>query len=159
MQSVFSKKFNSLTGDKFEYIKLTRVDFFIKTQTVKLSLIYPMEKREEVEKSKAEIESAIKKVIATPANLEIDMKAACFDLEYCKQVLGEFFKSYPSVAPFIASSEISFERDGQKVKLNLPLESDACSYCRERKIKEEVEKLSRCVFYRKNRRNFCRNAA
>ncbi|MDD7158225.1 MAG: exonuclease domain-containing protein [Firmicutes bacterium] len=154
MQSVFSKKFNGLTGDKFEYIKLTRVDFFIKTQTVKMSLIYPMEKREEVEKSKAEIESAIKKVIATPANLEIDMKAACFDLEYCKQVLGEFFKSYPSVAPFIDSSGISFESDGQKVKLNLPLESDACSYCRERKIKEEVESFLDAYFTEKIDVNF-----
>ena len=32
MQSVFSRKFNELTGDKYQYIKLTRVDFFIKTQ-------------------------------------------------------------------------------------------------------------------------------
>ena len=43
MQSVFSKKFNQLTSDKYDYIKLTQVDFFVKTQTIEMSLIYPME--------------------------------------------------------------------------------------------------------------------
>ena len=154
MQSVFSRKFNELTGDKYQYIKLTRVDFFIKTQSIELSLIYPMEKREEVDENIKEIRKAISAVMGTKAKLIINIKAACFDLDYCKQLLGEFFKAYPSVAPFISASDISSEVNGDKVKVCIPLESDACDYCIERKLKDEAEDYLETYFTEKISVNF-----
>lgn len=139
MQSVFSKKFNQLTSDKYDYIKLTQVDFFVKTQTIELSLIYPMEKRDVVESNREEILKAIKTVVATPAKLNISLKATCFDLDYCKKLLCEFFKAYPSVAPFVLFDKITDEKNGNKVELSVFVESDACDYCEERKIACEAE--------------------
>ena len=154
MQSAFSRKFNELTGDKYSYVKLTRVDFFVKTQSIELSLIYPMEKREEVDENIKEIRKAISTVIGTKAKLVINIKAACFDLDYCKQLLGEFFKAYPSVAPFISASEISSETNDNNVKVNIPLESDACDYCIERHVKDEAEDFLETYFTEKISVNF-----
>ena len=59
------RKFNELTNNEFDYIKLTEVNVYVKSQRIEVFLIYPEEKRSEVVSATKKIILSIKSVIAS----------------------------------------------------------------------------------------------
>ena len=58
MTPLLIRKFNELTNGEFDYIKLTEVNVYVKSQRIEVYLIYPEEKR-------SDVISATKKIILT----------------------------------------------------------------------------------------------
>lgn len=136
MQSIFSRKFNEITADKFGYIKLTDVNVNLKEQSIELCLIYPSDKKSEVESNEKEIKQAVAATVKTEALLVVNLKAVCFDLEYCRQILKDFFKKYPSVFPYVNIKETvcAEKTEADSVFLEIPVNADIIDYCKERDL-------------------------
>ena len=90
------RKFNEVTNGEFDYIKLTEVNVFVKSQRIEVYLIYPEEKRSEVLSATKKIILSIKSVINSEADVDVILTMSHFDLEFFKKDFIEFFKVYPS---------------------------------------------------------------
>lgn len=150
MISPLEKKFNELTESKFAYIKLTKIDVFLNSQTIELFFIYPIDRSSEVRENEHEIKSAILSALKSKASVKINLKGAVFDLEYCRKLLTGFMAEYPSIAPFIVENVINSDvKENGEIDLNITLDSDMCAYCRLRKVDIEIEKFLQMHFTEK----------
>ena len=101
------RKFNEVTNGEFDYIKLTEVNVFVKSQRIEVYLIYPEEKRSEVLSATKKIILSIKSVINSEADVDVILTMSHFDLEFFKKDFIEFFKVYPSISALIDPSNLS----------------------------------------------------
>ena len=161
MRSEFSRQFNEITDNKFDFVQLVGVDINVYKQTIDVKLIYPENKTETVNAHREEILSAAAKVINTSATLNIHLSAAKFDLELCRNAVAEFLSGYPSVVPFVDKQAIDFvpEENSDRIVLRIPAESDACEYCSERKIAGELKEYLKLYFTEDIKPEFIRSDA
>ncbi len=146
MISPFVKKFNELTDSRFDFIKLAKIDVNVKSKSIDVLIIYPVDKAEVVSINEEEIRLNVLRALKSKARVNVTLKSSKFDFEYCKQLLFEFFKNYPSVVPFVTARNISFDQDSAKVCVFIALDSSVCEYCDERKIDKETEKYLEVFF-------------
>lgn len=139
MNTPFIRKFNELTEDRFLYLKVSQINVNVKEQSVEVILLYPSDKREDVETNHDFICSSVVKAAKIKAKPIITLRSSAFDMEYCKRLMFEFFRAYPTVAPFIKQDNITAEIGDNKIQVNMGLEPSAAEYCNERNIKFEIE--------------------
>lgn len=151
MQSVFSRKFNEMTSDKFDYIKLTCINVNLKARSIEMCFIYPSEKNEQVLACEAEIKKTIAKIFNLEAELIINLKPVVFDFEYCKQILREFFRKFPSIAPYVNEGEMSYKclNENETVNLIIPVGEEVLEYCGERNVGAEISDFLESYFTEK----------
>ena len=61
MRSEFSRQFNEITDNKFDFVQLVGVDINVYKQTIDVKLIYPENKTETVNAHREEVLSAAKR--------------------------------------------------------------------------------------------------
>ena len=142
MTPLLLRKFNELTNGEFDYIKLTEVNVYVKSQKIEVFLIYPEEKRSEVISATKKIILSIKSVINSEAEVDVILTMSHFDLEFFKKGFLEFFKVYPSVSGLIDQKNLSSKKqeDGT-VDVYLKLPETACDYVREKGVDKALDEF------------------
>ena len=91
MTPILLRKFNEITNGEFDYIKLTEVNVFVKSQKIEVYLIYPEEKRSEVISATKKIILSIKSAISSDAEVDVILTMSHFDLEFFKFIIAFIF--------------------------------------------------------------------
>ena len=77
MTPILLRKFNEITNGEFDYIKLTEVNVFVKSQKIEVYLIYPEEKRSEVISATKKIILSIKNNVVQPSQTDLSFLTLC----------------------------------------------------------------------------------
>ena len=135
------RKFNEVTNGEFDYIKLTEVNVFVKSQRIEVYLIYPEEKRSEVLSATKKIILSIKSVINSEADVDVILTMSHFDLEFFKKDFIEFFKVYPSISALIDPSNLSATKNDGVVDVRLKLPETACEYILDKGVDKTLDEF------------------
>ncbi len=128
MTPLLIKKFNELTNGEFDFIKLTEVNVFVKSQRIEVYLIYPENRRSDVISATKKIILTIKSIINSQADVEVILTMSHFDLEFFKKDFIEFFKVYPSISALVDPNNLSATKINNDVEVRLKLPESACEY-------------------------------
>ena len=141
MIPILLRKFNEITNGEFDYIKLTEVNVFVKSQKIEVYLIYPEEKRSEVVSATKKIILSIKSAISSDAEVDVILTMSHFDLEFFKKNFIEFFKSYPSISALVLPQNLSSsKRDDGVVEVRLKLPESAFEYVKDKGVDKHLQK-------------------
>lgn len=140
MTPILLQKFNEITNGEFDYIKLTEVNVFVKSQKIEVYLIYPEEKRSEVISASKKIILSIKSAISSDAEVDVILTMSHFDLEFFKKNFIAFFKSYPSISALISPDNLSSaKREDGVVEVRLKLPESAYEYVKDKAVDKHLE--------------------
>ena len=97
MNNQFLRKFNELTDDKFSYIKVSQINVNVAEKSVEVILLYPAKMKDEIDNNYDYICQNVVTASKIKAKPIITLKSSVFDFEYCKRLMFEFFRAYPTV--------------------------------------------------------------
>ncbi len=135
------RKFNELTNNEFNYIKLNEVNILVKSQKIEVYLIYPQEKRSEVLLSTKKIILTIKSIINSEADVDVILTMSHFDLEFFKKRFIEFFKVYPSISALTDPNNLTAKNNDGVVEVTLKLPDTACEYIKEKGVDKALDEF------------------
>ncbi|MBE5731494.1 MAG: hypothetical protein E7353_00535 [Clostridiales bacterium] len=141
MTPLLIRKFNELTNGEFDYIKLTEVNVYVKSQRIEVYLIYPEEKRSDVISATKKIILTIKSIINSQADIDVILTMSHFDLEFFKKDFIEFFKVYPSISALINVNNLSSTKNNNEVEVRLKLPETACEYIKDKGVDKALNEF------------------
>ena len=140
--------FNERTNGAFSYIKLRSIDVDVRAKSVRINLIYPEQKREEITNSENEIMKTIITLLKTSKNnnieaeVNVSLTMSHFDREFFVPQLLTLIKDYPAIEPNVYLENIIVEKVNEnKYCVKLYLETDLSNYALERGVDKVVRKM------------------
>lgn len=148
----FIDKFNEITDNKFDYLKLKNGQYILDESVLVITLTYPETREYEVMGAREIIENAAKKVFgADVPNLEIKLRKSHFDREFFLKDMKVFLKQFPMLYSMLSDDAITTEISDDKITVIFRLSEAICNYCREKSAGSKIDT------YLKN--NYCENIA
>ncbi|MDE6398730.1 MAG: hypothetical protein K2L51_05360, partial [Clostridiales bacterium] len=133
-------KFNEITQNKFDFIKLSSVVVNVRKCTCEYTFIYPADKEQLVFDMRERIESTLKKIVQRTAAVHIKLKKSHFDFDFFKADFFAFLSAYPMLTGTLTDKDVVCEKtDEGKYTLKLILQKSVYDYCMLQNIRGAIE--------------------
>jgi len=110
------EKFNELTDDNFDYLKISAVNVDIDKRDTELVVIYPENKKQEILENKKKIEESLIKACKLKSNIKIKFTLSHIDSNFLIYDVLNFLTKYPSISHSITNRNIEYvENDNKKI--------------------------------------------
>lgn len=134
------KKFNKLTDNKFDFIRLKSVEVQVYKKTAQFVFIYPEDKIEEVEKNKGAITGHLSKLLASIFDTTIIFQKSHFDKHLFLSHVFVMLKDFPAVSKFVMPEDISVQQiDKDNIKVDINIQQLVYSYAIANKVANVVK--------------------
>lgn len=139
MEKVLSK-FNELTENKFDFIKLSSVNVNVRKCTCDFNFIYPASEEQTLTERREYIVNTFKKLIQSTAQVNIKLKKSHFDFDFFKADFFAFLAAYPTLSNTLTDKDVLCEpQDDGSYVIKLTLDESAHDYCVAQKIQDDIE--------------------
>lgn len=135
----FLEKFNKLTNNKYEYIRVKNVNIQKKPPVVEVNLLVPYEILDKFlqDEDKSNIENAIVEILPKSMNVVVNYNKSYVDVDIVKKYVLDFFKEkHPTI--FIESSEIDVNIQNDIVFITINLKSMFYDYFKQYDLQDKV---------------------
>ncbi len=136
--SVFLEKFNTITQNRFDYLKLTDIDVHIRSKLVVVNFIYPESRQKEAVADCPQIKAAVQSALNTKAASDVKLTVSHFDKDYFYSDFLKFLKKYPSVSSDMSEGDLIVSDEPGNYKVTLKLNSHILDYCNEKNVLSEI---------------------
>jgi len=141
--SVFAQKFSTATNQKYDFLRLSSVEFNTLAHVAEYCFIYPESQKSIVEQDKTQIQEICKKILhSTIFETIIVFKASHFDQTVFMPQLIDMFKPYPGIASCIDTDNITISRakdNNDTIYIDIKLEQAAHSYAQSKGITKQIK--------------------
>ena len=138
MEKVLAK-FNEITENKFDFIKLSSVNVNVRKCTCDFNFIYPADKEALILAKREFIESTFKKLIKSTAEVNIKLKKSHFDFDFFKADLFAFLSEYPMLCGSLTDKDVICEKSEGGYVIKLILQQSVYDYCITQKIQSAID--------------------
>lgn len=139
MEKVLAK-FNELTENEFDYLKLTSVNVNVRKCTCDFNFIYPASKETQITTRREFVEKTFKKLIRSSATVSIRLKKSHFDFDFFKADFFALLSSYPTLANTLADKDVRCTQGEEGIPvIQLALQPSVYDYCIAQNIRKDIE--------------------
>lgn len=138
MEKVLAK-FNEMTENRFDFLKLSSVNVNVRKCTCDFNFIYPQSKEALLASKREFIETTFKKLIRSSAEVNIKLRKSHFDFDFFKADFFAFLSAYPTLANTLSDKDVTCQEvDGAHV-IRLILQQSVYDYCISQNIQKDVD--------------------
>lgn len=143
-------KFNEVTENKFDFLKISSVIADVRKRTFEFTLIYPADKEKLVSDRRDYIESTLARLVGVDSPVHVKLKKSHFDFDFFKTDLFAFLSKFPMLSGSMADKDVVCEKaeDGTYT-LKLYMQQSVYDYCEDRNIRGKIEDFIDCNFCEK----------
>ena len=146
MEKVLSK-FNEITENKFDFIKLSSVNVNVRKCTCEFNFIYPADKETLVRDRRDYIESVFGKLIKSVADVKFNFKKSHFDFDFFKADFFAFLSAFPTLASTLSDKDVRCDLGENGVYvITLMLQESVYNYCVAQNISSAVDDFLEASF-------------
>ena len=133
-------KFNEMTDNEFDYIKLSSVNVNVRKKTCDFNFIYPAAKEGRITAKREFVENTFKRLIRSTADVHIKLKKSHFDFDFFKADFFAFLSTYPTLSNTLADKDVVCVSDesGNPV-IRLRLQQSVYDYCVAQNLRASME--------------------
>lgn len=135
------REFNKLTKGRFDYIRLSVVNFAIYKNTAEYVFIYPEDKHDEINQYRGEIEGHLMQLLISQFHTSIVLRQSHLDVVLFKPQLLEWIKSNNALSgDFFLLENIDVIKLDSRIQLSIKVTSIVYDYIKQSDLMKKLEK-------------------